>query len=246
MPLREEFESQGNWLFRWRSYLPLSLFLLVALAMRDFNYPRHEHKWQEWWMLCCLAVSLTGLAIRVMTVGYVPKGTSGGNTARQIAETLNTTGMYSLVRHPLYLGNYLIWLGIPLFFHTCWLVTIFSLLFWLYYERIMFAEEEFLRRKFGWEYIRWATETPAFIPRLRGWRSPDLSFSLRNVLRREYSAVFGIVAVFCGLEILEHLAVEHRFYFEAHWRIIAPAGLAVYLLLRTLKRRTRVLAVLGR
>jgi lipid A Kdo2 1-phosphate O-methyltransferase len=246
MPLREEFESQGNWLFRWRSYVPLSLFVLLAMAMSDFHYPRHQHQLQEYWMLCCLAVSLTGLGIRVLTVGYVPKGTSGRNTAHQVADQLNTEGMYSLLRHPLYLGNYLIWLGIPLFVHNFWLVAVFSLLFWIYYERIMFAEEEFLRRKFGWEYVQWATVTPAFIPRLSGWRRPQLPFSVRNVMRREYSALLGIVAAYCGLEVLEHIAVEQRFYFEVHWRFIAPAGLAIYLLLRTLKRRTHLLTVEGR
>ncbi|MGB8874133.1 MAG: hypothetical protein WCC75_12145, partial [Desulfobaccales bacterium] len=44
--------------------------------------------------------------------GLPPRGTSGRNTQGQVAETLNTTGIYSLVRNPLYLGNFLIWLGL--------------------------------------------------------------------------------------------------------------------------------------
>ena len=42
-----------------------------------------------------------------------------------------------------------------------WLPVIYSLAFWIYYERIMFAEEAFLRQKFGETYRRWAATTPS-------------------------------------------------------------------------------------
>ncbi len=247
MPLREEWETQGNWLFRWRSYLPIGLFLLVGWAVVDFQYAGQRHAYQEAWMVGCMLVSFTGLAIRALVVGYSPKGTSGRNTAAgQIAEELNATGMYSLVRHPLYVGNFLIWFGVPLFFHNAWVLAVFCLVFWLYYERIMFAEEEFLRRKFGQEYVRWATTTPAFLPRLSGWRQPLLPFSWRNVLRREYTALFGILMGFAGLEVLEHLVMERRFEIETHWKVLIPLTVAVYVALRTLKRHTSLLTEAGR
>lgn len=69
MPLKEKWESQGNWLFRWRSYLPFVLLLLVVQACLDFEYPRHLHAFQEAWMLCCLAVAICGLCIRAHVVG---------------------------------------------------------------------------------------------------------------------------------------------------------------------------------
>lgn len=247
MPLREELEAQGNWLFRWRSYLPVAFFIVAGLAAIDFDYAGQSHAMQEAWMVVCILVSMVGLVVRALVVGYTPKGTSGRNTgAGQIAESLNAAGMYSLVRHPLYLGNFLIWVGVPLFFHDPWMLAVFCLSFWLYYERIMYAEEEFLRRKFGQEYVRWAATTPAFVPRLRGWKQPALPFSWRNVLRREYTALFGILMAFGALEMLEHLLVERRFEIEPHWKVLIPVAVAVYLLLRTLKRRTSVLAEAGR
>ena len=33
MPLREEFESSGQWLFRWRSYLPVVLLVPVIILL---------------------------------------------------------------------------------------------------------------------------------------------------------------------------------------------------------------------
>ncbi len=116
-----------------------------------------------------LGVSLFGEAIRIYTVGFAPENTSGRNTeAGQIADELNMTGIYSLVRHPLYVGNFFMWLGPVLFLRSVVFAVFFVLVYWLYYERIMFAEEQFLRRKFGETYDKWSEKVSAFIPGFEG------------------------------------------------------------------------------
>ncbi len=116
MPLREEMERSGNWLFRWRSYLPLLLLLPMTLAIERSHALGVRDARPDFWPLVCMGVSFFGLAIRVAAVGYAPAGTSGRNTkAGQVARSLNTTGMYSLVRHPLYLGNFVIWIGVSMY-----------------------------------------------------------------------------------------------------------------------------------
>src|SRR2546422_497608 len=77
------------------------------------------------------------------------------------------------------------------------------LAFWLYYERIMFAEEAFLRQKFGETYQRLAATTPAFFPRFGQWRKPSLPFSWRNVMRREYTALMLLILCHAGQEFIE-------------------------------------------
>ena len=72
-------------------------------------------------------------------------------------------------------GNALMWLGVALFPRSLWMVIVSMLLYGLLYERIMLAEEAFLRRRFGERYEEWAARTPAFIPRLSSWTSPSLS-----------------------------------------------------------------------
>lgn len=246
MPLREELETSGNWLFRRRSYLPVILLVLVFAALRDFRYPYDSHLLDQWWEIACLLVAAVGIAIRTATIGFTPAGTSGRNTHGQVAETLNTTGVYSVVRHPLYLGNYFMWLGPALFPRSLVVAVLVTLVFWLYYERIMLAEEEFLRRRFGEVYERWAAATPAFLPKPSLWRRPALPFSLRNVLRREYSGVFGVVATFTALEVLSDVAATGHFELDWMWAVLFGAALAMYILLRTLKRSTTLLHVDGR
>ncbi|MGQ0561070.1 MAG: hypothetical protein ACT443_04255, partial [Gemmatimonadota bacterium] len=61
MTLHEHFERSGAWLFRWRSYLPLLLFGVVLLGMRDFHYPAEAHHVIPKWGLTCLSIGLLGV-----------------------------------------------------------------------------------------------------------------------------------------------------------------------------------------
>jgi len=246
MALREEFESIGNWLFRWRSYLPLLVIGIFLLAMREYEYPGHSEKLDELWEIFCLVVSFLGLGIRIFTIGYTPKGTSGRNTKKQAANVLNKTGIYSVVRNPLYLGNFFMGLGLALFAYLWWLTLIYILIFWLYYERIIFAEEAYLRKKFGDEYLNWADVTPVFIPKFSNYKKPNLPFSLRHVLRREYSGFFAVIVVLFILEVAGDLFAENKFEVDLMWVIILGVGFIVWMTLRTLKKKTTLLNVDGR
>ena len=246
MALKEEFESNGRWLFRWRSYLPLVILGFALLYLKDYTYPGHSKAIDQLWEIICLVVSFLGLGIRILTIGYTPRGTSGRNTKKQIAETLNTTGLYSIVRNPLYLGNYFMGFGLVLFIHNFLLLWVYSFAFWLYYERIIFAEEAFLRRRFGSEYLDWAAQTPVFIPKLRGYRKPSLSFSLRNVLKREYNGFFAVILVMYLLEVGGDFVVQGQVDTEPMWLILVSGGAFIWLTLRSLKKYTSYLDVSGR
>lgn len=248
MALRHQFEAQGGWLFRWRSYLPIVIFpvLFSALYSTEQLEILIGDAGEDIYEIACLVLAFLGLGVRIFVAGFVPARTSGRNTKAQLAEQLNTNGIYSIVRHPLYLGNFLIFLGIAMSVPVWWFILIFLLAFFLYYERIMYAEEAFLREKFGQEFEDWARVTPAFIPKFGNWSRPDLDFSVRNVLRREYTAFFGIIAVSFVMEFLGDFVEGEAFKWEPGWTAFFVFGLGVYLLLRTLKKNTRVLHVEGR
>lgn len=237
MALREHFEQAGNWLFRRRSFLPLLLLPLFLIALREFTYPGGSHELHLLWEGGCFAVSLAGLALRIATVGFAPPGTSGRNRHEQQANSLNTTGTYSLVRHPLYLGNYLMWLGVASVPRVWWLPVLVTLAFILYYERIMFAEEEFLRRQFGTAFTTWAARTPAFVPQHSPWTPPDRPFSLRQVLRQEYSGLFALVLVYTLLEVGGDFVATGRLQLDPVWGVFFVVTALLAGVLRILKHR---------
>lgn len=245
MALVEEFERQGNFLFKYRSYIPL-IFLVSAILVFVIEVKAessvYDDVFNSYYGYFCLCVTLIGLTIRVYTVGFSPDGTSGRNTANQVADVLNSSGIYSLVRHPLYLGNYLMWLGPSLLTYNIWFVCVFSLTYWLYYERIMFAEEQFLRNKFSDSYVKWAEKRPAFILSFKHWEKNKQPFSYKKILKKEKNALAATFICFYLFQIFGSIVVEDSLNFHiTFWSISSFATILLYLVLKYLKDKTKVL-----
>lgn len=247
MAFINSFEKEGNYLFKRRGQFPVILFLLAipVVYFTDTSYLNAAA--QNCLMWVAVSLSILGFIIRAISIGSTPKGTSGRNTKEgQVAESLNTTGIYSMVRHPLYVGNYFMWIGIVLFTFNFSFVLIVSLAFWLYYERIMFAEERFLERKFGENYMEWASRTPAFIPCIKKYSKNEVPFSLVSVMRREYSGVLATVVGFVFIDDLRRYFNDHTFELYTTWHYTLIATLLIVIILRSLKHYTRVLKETGR
>jgi len=247
MALQEAFEKQGNWLFRKRSFLPL-LIVIVGGGRYIFLLYHETVAVHYWWVdFLFLCVGFFGLGIRILTVGFTPKGTSGRNTgAGQIAEQLNTAGIYSLVRHPLYLGNFFMWIAPVLILTDPWFTLFFCAFYWLYYERIMYAEEQFLRKKFGDIYLDWANKTPAFFPKFSLYKKSDFQFSFKNVLKREYNGFFGLVFTMTAFRLVGFAVSTQQLYLDMPWIIISFIAFVVFSVLKMLKKFTKILNVEGR
>lgn len=200
-----------------------------------------------WWALACFLVSMSGQLIRALTIGYTPQNTSGRNTkAGQVAEQLNTKGIYSIVRHPLYLGNFLMWLGLILYAGSVEFLIFAVFFFWIYYERIMFAEEQFISKQFGTNFENWASSTPAFFPRFKGYVKPGVSFSFRNIIKREYHGFYATIFSFSLVHILKQYFLNEQIFMNLYWIVFIAAGTFIYLLIRIVVKTTRWLHVTGR
>jgi protein-S-isoprenylcysteine O-methyltransferase Ste14 len=78
---------------------------------------------------------------------------------------LATTGPYAYVRHPQYVGFVVIMLGFLLQWPTLITLIMFPILVYMY-ARLARREEREVIAEFGDQYVRYASETPAFFPRL--------------------------------------------------------------------------------
>lgn len=242
MALFEEVKKQGNLLFKHRGILPLVIFSIGIIVFIDHRLEPGEPYLGGIYDYSCLAIGLFGLLIRIFTVGYSAKRTSGRNTQQQVAGEVNKTGLYSVVRHPLYVGNFFMWLGVALLTADHWFIIAFIFMYWIYYERIMFAEEEYLRAKFGQEYTAWAERTPAFIPNVRLWKKPVYSFNMKKVLRKEKNGILALLIIFFFFQYLGSTILYDTFMIrEWFWPIAAAIGVFYYLLIKIITKKTQLL-----
>jgi len=212
MSLIDSFEKSGSFLFKYRGHLPIVLFFFaipVALLTPYKSISKCAYLEIAIYSLSALLIVL-GHSIRILTVGRRFMQSSGRNRSHQVAKELNTTGIYSMVRHPLYLGNGLIWMGLVCFLENSWFILIFILIFWLYYERIMFAEERFLERQFGEKFKQWSAKVPAFIPSFRNRIPSNCSFSWRIVFKNEYPGWISTMTTVLFLLILKESVINHK------------------------------------
>lgn len=244
MALVHSFEKNGNKLFKYRGQIPLVLFLLSipVVYFTDYQFLVNDDALDLVLLITCAVFSLAGQVIRAIAIGTANKHTSGRNTKEgQVAEALNTKGIYSTVRHPLYLGNYFMWIGIVMYSYNIYFVIIVSLLFWLYYERIMFAEERFLERKFGDEYVNWSLKVPAFWPSFKNKVGTEIPFSMKTILRREYSGISATIIGFVFVDFLRDWFVVGEVQWKFTHLIVLVVALLISLILRTLKHNTKLL-----
>jgi protein-S-isoprenylcysteine O-methyltransferase Ste14 len=91
----------------------------------------------------------------------------------QRRRTLATTGIYSYVRHPQYVGFILVMFGFLLQWPTLLTLAMFPVLVFMYVRLARIEEHEALQ-EFGDEYRAYMVRVPGFIPRLgsRGDQAP--------------------------------------------------------------------------
>jgi len=246
MALQENLKQQGDFLFKFRSHLPL-LLLITGICVKVYQVyfvgDNNRTTLVEIMESAAIFVGLSGFLIRVFTVGYSQPNTSGRNTKDgQIADSLNTTGVYSLIRNPLYLGNYLMWLAIAMLTGSISFVLIFSLVFWIYYERIVYAEESFLRNKFGHIFLDWAANTPIFIPTHFNYTKPNASFGWKKVLRKEKNGLFALFLLFYLFKAVGEYVEKGSILIQETWVIVGAitTGL-IYCILKYMKKYTNIL-----
>ena len=153
MALQEQLKQQGDFLFKHRSYFPL-LFIALAFSaiathhQHSYTYSSTVLLFSEFMQSIAIYIGLFGFLIRVYTIGFTPKNTSGRNTKEgQIADELNTKGLYSLTRNPLYVGNFFMWMGTVLFTGVFWFSIFIHFYLLVVLRKNNFAEEVFFKRK---------------------------------------------------------------------------------------------------
>jgi len=175
--------NMGKFLFKYRSFLPVPyfLFLLKIIEFNRLNF------------FLGFGVVFSGLLIRYFSQGFAADWMRGSEVE---ADYMLDEGVYSITRHPLYLGNFCIGFGFTLAsnFFLIYLLPFYLFIFSIYYYLIIKEEESYLERKFGERFIRYRKITPAFLPNFRKWKTGK--FLCDNALRMERSTYLTVAFIY--------------------------------------------------
>lgn len=193
----------GRFVFKYRDYLAPAVGILILAYVRPrplFGSERAD----RWLDLAGVLVALTGQSIRATVIGYAYI-VRGGAKKQLAAPRLVREGFYAHSRNPMYMGNFLLLLGLALIYNAplVYLVGLPACVGGLW--AIVRSEEEFLRGKFGAEYDDYCRTVNRFLPDIRGLRQTlsGMHFDWRRVLRKEYGTTFAWIStaiVFMGFE----------------------------------------------
>jgi protein-S-isoprenylcysteine O-methyltransferase Ste14 len=233
-PIVDQLSATGDILFRWRSYMPLLLIPLFALSVADDRRPMPFA-----WEVVCFVVALSGLLVRSFVIGTAPEGTSARGTHQPTAAVLMTSGAYSVVRHPLYLANTLMWLGCAMLSGTWFLPVIVVLLSFIYHERIAAREEAFLHSTFGETFSEWTQTVPAMIPNMSAYRPSGVPFQGGKVFMQESHGLFALGTAFLALDTLEDSLRLRAFHVEPRWLWVFVATAVPFLFVLITKKAAR-------
>ncbi|HMJ65739.1 MAG TPA: isoprenylcysteine carboxylmethyltransferase family protein [Candidatus Binatia bacterium] len=179
----------GNFLFRYRNGLfPIAYLLLFCPSPQLFND----------YALAAglgLAIALLGQLVRAITVGlaYIKRG---GKKRQVYAETLVQEGVFAHCRNPLYVGNFLILVGLGLIANSVLFMVVGVPFFIVAYLAIIAAEENYLRQKFGDEFDEYCTRVPRLFPVLSGLKQTlrSMGFNWQRLIVKEYGSAYAWMA----------------------------------------------------
>jgi protein-S-isoprenylcysteine O-methyltransferase Ste14 len=152
--------SVRAWMFKYRSYTPLPFLVAMVIFARPTILS-----------LCVgLAVVILGEAIRFWGVSIA--GSETRTTGSVGGTYLITTGPFSYVRNPLYVGNILLYSGVGIMSMALFPWLLLGALVWfvVQYTLIVLQEEEYLAERFGEAYATYRKNVHRFLPRLTPYR----------------------------------------------------------------------------
>ncbi len=171
-----------NNLYRFRGCI-LGLLALFLVAVPGVGFPSKQTLDQSaeslqyfmLWLPFILSETLLLLSVilRVQARRSIGEHTRGST---HDADQLVTWGVYSKIRHPLYLSNTGVGMSFVLFhLGFSWESFLFVVVL-AFYERILSKmEDRYLENRFGEVWRNWKSATPAFVPRLRQLTAPASS-----------------------------------------------------------------------
>jgi protein-S-isoprenylcysteine O-methyltransferase Ste14 len=124
-------------------------------------------------ILAGLPFAVLGECIRTWSSGVIVKN-------RELA----TEGPYALVRNPLYVGSFIMGLGIAVMSGSPILLALVAVLFPIVYGGLIRKEEKYLLGVYGQSFLDYCERVPRFVPTFKHWPPPPATYDIGRVIRK--------------------------------------------------------------
>lgn len=224
--------SIGRFLFKHRSFTPVPFIVLVFLIFKPINMEGQNIIINVGGLL----ISLMGEMIRVISVGYAYSGTSGRESYLR-AESLNVTGIYSIARNPLYIGNFFMFCGLVAVFSNIYAVLVFGVFLILQYYFVILTEENFLRETYGKDYETYCSRVRRIIPTFKHYQRNRNRFDFRKVIFKENDSVFNMLVIYLLVLLYKERVFTGGIGSPLYYIIPGIALIVGYVIIKLIKKR---------
>lgn len=191
-------EDIGERLFEWRDYTPIPLIILVL----TMGAPTVRTA------VLGTVITMLGELVRIYSVAFIGS-VSRTRNVETAGSALITGGPFSYVRNPLYVGNFLITVGLAIFSGVGWIVFVAAALFSFQYYCIVKHEERLLIGRFGSAYEEFMTQVPPWIP--TKWptlENLEWPTTFSPALRSERRTLMAIAFMLISMSLLSGASVS--------------------------------------
>ena len=211
--------------------LAASIILTGIFFWTKTLYPKNP-LWDDLFDAAGVILILKGNLIRMMARGHKKRMSQQG-------QALVMSGLYSVVRNPMYFGSFLVGCGFVLLLCPFWILPVFILAFYVRFNRQMVKEERLLKRIFGKTYEDYCQKTPRFFPArqniLRLESKKFLNFKEVFSTKEKWSFLIWLISAYI-LEIIQKKIVFGSIY-ALNVAGIFLAAMILYSILAGLKHR---------
>jgi protein-S-isoprenylcysteine O-methyltransferase Ste14 len=150
-----------RWFYRFRGYLvtPPLIFAFFCFSLEtEMDY-----------LIWPIGISLVfiGMILRIWAQQHL-------RYRLRVKKCLTTTGPYSFIRNPIYVGNTLMCLGAIVTSELLWLAPITLFYCFSIYSLVVHYEERHLLEKYGEPYRRYVAEVTRWLPRAIRFRNFEI------------------------------------------------------------------------
>jgi len=219
-------------LFKFRSFTPVPLIIIVFVFFKPQLNPVNNILL----ISIGLFVMISGELIRVVSVGFSFSGTSGRENFLR-ADSLNISGIYSIVRNPLYIGNLLIYSGLLIVYSNLYALIFFDILLIVQYYFIIKSEGSYLISTYGEEYLDYRKKVNSIIPGFKNYKKPENRFDSMKVIFKENDSVFNAIVIFGLIIMYKGYILTGKILYGKPFSIYFGVLIISYILIKLLKKR---------